>query len=121
MIIGKSTKLGTSDINFDSRPPLQLRNRLYAIKFKVEKSWKGTTDQEVVVLSDQGRAGCFSWEPFIKGKKYLVYAERRTPSGAPIRSLAVLFSCNRTALVSDAPEDLKVLASIKLNFQSRAK
>lgn len=54
------------------------------------------------MLSDQGRAGCFSWGSFVKGKRYLVYAERRTPSGVPIRNLAELFSCNRTTLVATA-------------------
>ena len=86
-----------------------LADRLFRIKFKVEKSWKGTTTQEIVILSDQGRAGCFSWGPFLKGRKYLVYAERRTPSGARIRDLAVLYSCNRTELLSNATEDVRLL------------
>jgi len=91
-----------------------LVDRLYGVKFKVERSWKGRTSQEIIVLSDQGRAGCFSWGPFLKGSKYLVYAERRTPAGRPIRELAVLFSCNRTALLAGASQDLKVLETITL-------
>jgi hypothetical protein len=86
-----------------------LADRLFRIRFKIERSWKGASTQEVVILSDQGRAGCFSWGPFVKGRKYLVYAERRTPSGSPIKNLAVLFSCNRTELLENATEDLKTL------------
>lgn len=90
-------------------PKAPLTDRLYAIRFKVERSWKGVTSQEISVLSDQGRAGCFSWGPFRKGNKYLVYAERRTPAGVAIRNLAVLFSCNRTDLLGSLSEDLKAL------------
>lgn len=91
-----------------------LTDRLYSIRFKVEKLWKGATAQEIVVLSDQGRAGCFSWGPFEKGKKYLVYAERRTPAGARTKNLVVLFSCNRTSLLDSATQDLKVLETIRI-------
>lgn len=97
------------DEPYSNNPKAPLANRLYAIRFKVDTSWKGTTADEMVVLSDQGRAGCFSWGPFFKGKKYLVYAERRTPSGTRIRNLAVLFSCNRTSLLKNAGQDLKAL------------
>lgn len=92
-----------------SNPQAPLADRLYAIKFRINTSWKGRTTEEVVVLSDQGRAGCFSWGPFLKGNKYLVYAERRTSSGARIRNLAVLFSCNRTSLLTKAGQDLQAL------------
>ncbi len=97
-----------------NNPKAPLADRLYAVKFRIGRSWKGVTNQEVVVLSDQGRAGCFSWGSFVKGQRYLVYAERRTPSGAPIRNLAVLFSCNRTTLVAAASEDLKKLGSLRV-------
>lgn len=90
-------------------PKAPLADQLYTIKFKVERSWKGVRSADVIVLSDQGRAGCFSWGPFLKGKKYLVYGERRLRSGAHTRTLAVLFSCNRTGLLADASEDLKAL------------
>lgn len=98
-----------------NNPRAPLADRLYSIKFKIEKSWKGVSNQEVVVLSDQGRAGCFSWGSFVKGRRYLVYAERRTPSGAPLRNLAVLFSCNRTTLIAAASEDLKKLERLRVN------
>lgn len=101
-------------------PKAPLADRLYTIRFKVERSWKGATSQEISVLSDQGRAGCFSWGPFLKGKKYLVYAERRTPGGAAITNLAVLFSCNRTALLTSASEDLKTLETVKIIKDDKA-
>ena len=91
------------------RPTAPLADKLFGIRFKIERSWKGASTREIVILSDQGRAGCFSWGPFVKGRKYLVYAERRTPSGTRIKNLAVLFSCNRTELVEKATEDLETL------------
>jgi hypothetical protein len=86
-----------------------LADRLYTVKFKVEKSWKGAGFREVsvpeiIVLSDQGRAGCFSWGSFLEGRKYLVYAEE-TKEG----NMAVLFSCNRTISLANASKDLKEL------------
>lgn len=98
-------------------PKGPLADRLYAIKFKVDTSWKGTTSEEMVVLSDQGRAGCFSWGPFVMGNKYLVYAERRTPSGTRIKNLAVLFSCNRTSLLTNAGQDLKELGKARVRVE----
>ena len=98
-----------------NNPTAPLADRLYAIKFKIDRSWKGVGNQEVVVLSDQGRAGCFSWGSFVKGQRYLVYGQRRTPAGAPLRKLAVLFSCNRTALIATASEDLKKLEKLRVS------
>jgi hypothetical protein len=85
-----------------SNPKAPPANRLYRVKFKVEKSWKGAESQEIIILSDQGRAGCFSWGSFLKGRKYLVYAEETTD-----KNLAVLFSCNRTATLLNSSDDLK--------------
>ena len=99
-------------------PKAPLADQLYSIKFKVERSWKGVNASQLSVLSDQGRAGCFSWGLFVKGMKYLVYAERRTP-GAPVRNLAVLFSCNRTALLASASEDLKLIDIIRVRARPK--
>lgn len=98
-----------------NNPTAPLADRLYAIKFKIDRSWKGVGNQEVVVLSDQGRAGCFSWGSFVKGQRYLVYGQRRDPAGAPLRNLAVLFSCNRTTLIATASEDLKKLEKLRVS------
>lgn len=105
-----------------NNPNAPMPDRLYRIRFRIDSSWKGTTSKEIVVLSDQGRAGCFSWGPFLKDHKYLVYAERRTPSGTRIRNLAVLFSCNRTSLLAKASQDLKELDKLGIKaLQDRAK
>jgi hypothetical protein len=90
--------------------------RLFVVKFKVEKSWKGagfldTTIPEISVLSDQGRAGCFSWGPFLEGRKYLVYAAQTNEE-----DLAVLFSCNRTSALDDASDDLRELRRMQSPF-----
>ena len=97
-------------------PTALLADHLFTIKFKVEKSWKGagfldTTIPEISVLSDQGRSGCFSWGPFLEGRKYLVYAIQTDE-----RNLAVLFSCNRTASLDNASDDLRELRAIQNPF-----
>jgi hypothetical protein len=103
-------------------PKAQLADRLYTVKFKVEKSLKGRgfkdSLQEINVLSDQGRAGCLSWGLFVEGSKYLVYAGETEE-----KNLAVLFSCNRTASLNSASEDLRELeklskSSFKVQFKS---
>jgi hypothetical protein len=91
-------------------PKAQLADRLYTVRFKVEKSWKGRTFfQEIIVLSEQGKSWCFSWGPFIEGRKYLVYAEATEGD-----NLAVLFRCNRTTVLANASQDIKQLNSFQL-------
>jgi hypothetical protein len=97
-------------------PTALLSERLFTIKFKVERSWKGagfldTIIPEISVLSDQGRSGCFSWGPFLEGRKYLVYAIQTDGE-----NLAVLFSCNRTASLGDVSDDLRKLRAIQNPF-----
>jgi hypothetical protein len=94
-------------------PKAPWADRLYLVKFKVGTSWKGNVAREITILSDQGRAGCYSWGSFVKGGSYLVYAEPRVP-GAPRKTLAVLFVCNRTTLLSKASQDVKQLESAYL-------
>ena len=113
VFIGKVTEIvqpRTDDQNAD------LNERLFVIKFKVERSWKGaafldTTIAEITILSDQGRSGCFSWGPFLEGKKYLVYAIQTDGE-----NLAVLFSCNRTTSLANAADDLRVLRAMENPF-----
>jgi hypothetical protein len=91
----------------DTNAPLA--DRLYTVKFKVEKTWRGAGFEvhiiapEISILSDQGRAGCFSWGSFVEGEKYLVYAEETRG-----KDLAVP-GCSRTAPVADAAGDLREL------------
>ncbi len=113
VFIGEVTKIVTPR---SDDPTALLAERLFTIKFKVEKSWKGagfldTAIPEISVLSDQGRSGCFSWGPFLEGRKYLVYAIQTEG-----KNLAVLFSCNRTASLADASADLRELRALQNPF-----
>lgn len=105
-----------------NNPKALSADRLYRVKFKVEEAWKGVEFKfaiapEVIILSDQGRAGCFSWGFFVKGEKYLVYTEETKE-----KNLAVLFSCNRTASLINAADDLKELERMtKPSFQYNSK
>ena len=102
VFIGEVSKIIEPRIN-DPKAPLS--DRLYAVTFKVEKSWKGISSflQEVAILSNQARFVC-AWGSFVKGEKYLVYAVETQE-----KDLAVMFTCNRTASLADAAEDLKAL------------
>ena len=91
-------------------------DRLYQVKFKVERTWKGLgfqeiTVPEVIILSDQGGAGCFSWGSFSEGRKYLVYADATCN-----QDLAVLSCTNRTATLALASEDLQELKRREFNL-----
>jgi hypothetical protein len=113
VFIGEVTKIVTPRSEDPTALPAE---RLFTIKFKVEKSWKGagfldTTIPEISVLSDQGRTGCFSWGPFLEGRKYLVYAIQTEE-----KNLAVLFSCSRTASLAQASDDLKELRALQNPF-----
>jgi hypothetical protein len=119
VFVGEVTEIVKPRTDDPKAPPA---DRLYTVKFKVEKSWKGAgfkdmTVSEIVVLSDQGRAGCFSWGSFVEGRKYLVYAEETKGE-----NLAVLFSCNRTVALANASGDLEALDRMsKPAFKYRSK
>ena len=113
VFIGEVTKIVTPRTD---NPKALLTERLFTIEFRVEKSWKGagfldTLIPEISVLSDQGRSGCFSWGPFLEGRKYLVYAIQTEG-----KNLAVLFSCNRTAPLANASDDLRELRALQNPF-----
>ncbi|CAN5518628.1 hypothetical protein BH18ACI3_BH18ACI3_03310 [soil metagenome] len=63
--------------------------KVYDIKFKVEKSWKGVKNSEITVVSDNGVLVCGGF-PFRVGEKYLVYAKGN--------NLIVISDCERTGL-----------------------
>jgi|SRR5882762_2351811 len=84
-----------------------LRDRLYVVRFKVEKSWKGAFfSSEIDVLSDQGR-GCFAYPKVTKGERYLVYADPAFENGDESRRLLIITSCNRTAMMSASVDERK--------------
>lgn len=73
--------------------------RLFVIKFKVVRSWKGVgfASQEISVLASQGRSGCFISPVFQKGLRYLVFAD---PANEDAWSIVGV--CNRTTIVPPA-------------------
>ena len=74
----------------------KIQDRLFTIKFKVEKFWKGMSPRtrEFSVLSAQGGFRCFAFPPMIKGQRYLVYAN--PAYGA--EHWSVVTSCSRTTV-----------------------
>lgn len=72
-----------------------ISERLFTIKFKVEKSWKGDSEEKRV-LAAQGDLGCFAYPVFSKGERYLVYADPAYFKPKRKKVLVVNL-CNRTA------------------------
>jgi hypothetical protein len=76
------------------------------VKFKVQRSWKQISTDEVTVFTGRGNGDC--GYRFEVGESYLVYAYKYNESelGTNI--------CQRTMKLADAAEDLKVLGKGKL-------
>jgi|SRR5581483_3619161 len=55
----------------------QLKDFLYAVKFRVEKQWKGPREAELIVNFDFDNPGWCGDMNLTKGKKYLIYAYRK--------------------------------------------
>jgi len=116
---------------FDAKAPLS--DRLYTIRFKVEKSWKGEPSTEKSVLTAQGEFGCFAYPAVGKGERYLVYGDPAYDDDVKLKGVLAISSCNRTALLPlpglrlisrldlsdynqrDGYEDLKKLEEISTN------
>lgn len=92
----------------------------WAYTFAVDSVWKGNRDSRITTyfttdfMTADGWTvtGCVS-EGFVEGQSYLVYAGKDRGAGdfydAQDRLLAGVDYCGRTGLLSDAPEDLRVL------------
>jgi hypothetical protein len=89
----------------DEKAALSLR--LFVIKFKVIKSWKGIgfASQEISVLANQGRSGCFDSPALQKGLRYLVFADPANNE----TGWSIVGVCNRTAVVRPGLAPLKLL------------
>lgn len=74
------------------------------VKFKVERSWKGFRASEITITTGRGGGDC--GYRFEIGERYLVYA-----SGSE-KQLGTNI-CQRTALLVDAKDDLKLLGKPK--------
>jgi hypothetical protein len=75
----------------DEKAALSLR--LFVIKFKVIRSWKGVgfASQEISVLGAQGRSGCSYTPALQEGLRYLVFADPAEEAG-----WTILRACSRT-------------------------
>ena len=71
-------------------------DRAYIIRFKVERTWKGSffVEAEAFALRDE----CFSLPPLVKAEKYLVYADAVLDS--PKSTDVFIHACSRTSSVS---------------------
>lgn len=81
VFVGKVVEIVPPRTSDENRP---LADRFYTLKFKVEKSWKGSFPSlEISVLSGQGD-GCLSYPVVKVGEKYLVYADPVLNDGVPV-------------------------------------
>lgn len=73
-----------------------------AVLFEVTSTWKGVNETQVLIYTATSSASCgFN---FRLGGKYLIYAYGENEKGELITGI-----CDRTALISEATEDLAVL------------
>ena len=79
-----------------------------SVTFKVERSWKGALPNQVVVLTGRGGGDCGYL--FEMGQRYLVYAY-----GSNVSSLGTNI-CQRTAMLSESSDDLKILGKPRRSF-----
>jgi hypothetical protein len=77
----------------------------WKVKFRVEKTWKGGAAKTITLVTAQDSAMC--GYNFKAGKKYLIYAKRDDKN-----KLSVSL-CSRTAELSKASEDVKILDELK--------
>lgn len=87
-----------------------------AVKFNIEKSWKGVKDGEVTAWLHASSIGCPGFR-FSAGEKYFVYAHRYK------RSLLVYTFCTRTRPIARqdemGPKEFKELNSFWFRLKSR--
>lgn len=85
-----------------------LDGSLVVVRFRVERSWKGSLPVEVDIFTGPGAGGdCgFGLGGFVEGSEYLVYASGHSQLFTGI--------CQRTKALSVAAEDLKILGEGKV-------
>jgi hypothetical protein len=76
--------------------------RLYTIKFRVEKSFKGVSLQEkVAVFKGDSKTSCFAYPEIFLGEKYLVYAYASYKNDVSVNGPFSISACgNRTGILS---------------------
>ena len=90
-----------------SEPSAPMSSRLFTIRFKVEKSWKGVFSSTFEVLSSHG-GGAFGFYDPGDAKKYIVYADPLIEKGANHPHKTIISWCSRTALVSDSDKRSRI-------------
>jgi hypothetical protein len=82
------------------------------LTFKVDKSWKGVTEERVVALTPSGDPACSL--DFQLGRRYLVYAGWNEKDEVYL----VWCGCGRTSPIEAASEDFKALPPPKFDFDA---
>ena len=73
VFVGEVVEIVPPQSSADDAP---LQTRLYQIKFKVQRAWKGTLPSLVyTVLSGNGEQSCLAFQRVAKGETYLIYAD----------------------------------------------
>jgi hypothetical protein len=99
VFVGKVTGI-TPPRSTDKDAPFS--DRVYLVEFEIEKSWKGLPFGSLKVWALQGNE-TFALPAFVKGERYVVYAEPVIVNEVATDDLKV-DECNRTALL---PKDAK--------------
>ncbi|MGD8189887.1 hypothetical protein ACQCN2_07890 [Brevibacillus ginsengisoli] len=89
----------------------------YQVLFEVNHAWKGVNYSQVAVSTSMGDGGGDCGYSFTKGATYLVYANENTMNR--VQEGLVTTSCSRTALLSEAKEDLEALGAGKTPYTQR--
>lgn len=82
----------------------------FDVIFEVQSTWKGMNKTEALVTTDSLAGGCGI--PFQEGKEYLVYAAYWEHHELETNK------CTRTALLTDAEEDLQALGAGRIPVSS---
>ena len=120
VFVGVVVKITPSSTKDSPDPRL---GQYYNIRFRVEKSWKGTrSGRYFTVQSDHGANTEMAFPVVHLGEKYLVFADPIYFNGVPQKKWSGISKCNRTKLLGDASEDLQRLESLPLRkAKNRAK
>lgn len=105
MPVDPQTALAGSDAVFSGRVvsihPVDADGyRQLLVKFDIDKSWKGETEDQVFIMTADNSAACGYY--FQKGKDYLVYSSL-------YEGVLHTHICTRTNLLENATEDLREL------------
>jgi len=78
----------------------------YAVKFRVEKQWKGTKNKEITILADYDSPGMCGDLNLKVGERFLMYSEKR------YGKLVINQDCSISRKVEYADDEIKNLNNI---------